>query len=140
MQRLHTLGARPRTQRLAQLRVMRELLVEPAQGRAQVETGASDKERFTAARANRLDRRPRATPELPRAHGVLGLHLRHEMMRHASAFLGRGRRASDLHAAVDLPRVDADDLGVQRFRERETQRGLPHRGGAEEDGRSSCRG
>ena len=53
-------------------------------------------------------------------------------MRHARALRRRRLRGADVEAAVDLPRVGGDDLGVERLGELERERASSARGRADE--------
>jgi len=48
----------------------------------------------------------------------------HEVVRHPGQYFVRGLRRADVHPAVDLRRVDTDDLDVESLRELQRQRGL----------------
>ena len=119
---------------IAQRRVVRGRERDVAGQRAEVEAGTADDDRAPAARVDRVDRRAAASRDETRGRiPLVRVEKADEMMRDARALARARRRRADRHAAIDLPRVRADDLGVETLRELERERALAGRGLPGED-------
>jgi hypothetical protein len=113
---------RPRSR--AQLGVGRRHGIQPVEQRLEVQHGAAGQQHAAAARGSRRRgawRRPR-TPRRCTARGIADVD---QVVRHAASCSARRLGGADVHAAVDQRRVDADDLGIQRLRDRQRGAVLP---------------
>ena len=120
----------------AQRRIGRRQFVHAERQRAVVEHGAADQQRRMSARAYGLDRGQRVGAEATGGIALGGLDQVDQVMRHARP-LGRVRLGrADVHAAVDLSGIDADDLDAdacaRAFGERHGERGFARCGGTQQ--------
>ena len=67
------------------------------------------------------------------AIGLAGVEERGQVVRGDGAVAVARSGGADLHPAIDLARVDADDLGVDERRQEERDLALPRGGGAQDD-------
>ena len=85
--------------------------------RTQVESGAAHHDCAPAARADVANGGERVACITRGRIAFARIEKPDEMMRHGRKRLGRRGRGSDGHAAIDLPRIGADDLGIERSRQ-----------------------
>ena len=110
-----------------QSRVRRGQVRQAFAQRLEVQHRPADEQREVAARRDPAHRRERVGAEPRGGVGRGRIEDVDQMMRHARA-LGRGRLGGpDVHAAVDLRRVDGDDLDREPARQRRGERRLAAR-------------
>ena len=127
-------GIEPRAHRGIGRRQSREAVLE----RLEVQHRPADEQRNSAARANRGNRFDRIGAEPRRRVGFDRIEDVDQMMRHPRARRGVGLRRADVHAAIHLRGIHADDLDREALRERERERGLAGSGRAhQQHGRNS---
>ena len=79
---------------------------------AKVEPGAPDEQSESAALGDAFERGQRRSPVLGGAEGLVGVDQVEAVMRDRRSLGRRGLGGPDVHPAVDLARVGADDLDV----------------------------
>ena len=109
--------------------------------RLEVEHRAADDERHRAARADGRDRaRSRrhgsAPPNRRRSGSMMSIRWCGTRARAARV----GLRGADVHAAIDLRRIDADDFDGKALRERHRERALARRGRTHQQHRGNAHG
>ena len=77
---------------------------------AHIQTRAAHKQRHRTTASDLVDHRNGLCLQLGHCELVAGIHEVDEMVRHLGLLSGGGRRGADVHAAVDLHGVEADDL------------------------------
>ena len=80
------------------------------------------------SRTDRLDRRLRVATESRGLISIVGIGHVDQMVDDDSTRLGTRLAGRHVHAAVDLPRIGADDLDRHSSRQRRRHRSLPHTG------------
>src|SRR5919201_2951400 len=100
---------------------------------AQEETGAASENGHATTRANLGDPGAREIGEPSRVEALVGSDDIEAVMRHAAALRERRLRRADVHAAVDLARVQRDDFAVETEGDFDGYCGLSGRGGARDD-------
>ena len=114
---------------MAERRIGRRGGVEPAQQRADVEPGAADDDRQTAAALDRANRERGVVVEARGLIPIVGVHDVDQMMGDSPPLLERRLAGGDVHAAVDLAGVRADDLDPHAPGQRHGDRRLADPGG-----------
>ena len=117
----------------AQRRVGRGQIGEPGEKRAEVEHRAAGQHRHPATGAHGLHAGGGILRELRRRVGLGRVADIDQVMPNPRLILRAGLGGADVHAAIDLRRIDADQLPAQPLAEREREAGLPRSRGAEHD-------
>ncbi len=127
MQRRPPFDGRARVDPRAHLRVGARQCAQPLGQRLEVQHRAADKERHVSAGADLAGRRQRIGAKPRRRIGFGRIHDIDQVMRHAGARRRVRFRGADIHAAVDLCGVDADDLDVEALGQCKRERALARR-------------
>jgi hypothetical protein len=121
------LGAKPRPQG----RIRRGPRQEPADQGPVVKARAAHQDGPAPTRPHGFDRRSRLPAEAGRVISLVRLHDVHEVMANGTPLGVSGLPCSDIHPAVYLTGVDADDLDRPVLRQGDRQARLPDAGRTE---------
>src|SRR5690606_34182717 len=94
-------------------RIVGRLAEDGMSERTEEESSSADEEWEATAGVDLHHALPGVTCEPARAEALVGVHQVEPVVRHRGALGGCRLGGADIHAAVHLPRVHADDLGVE---------------------------
>jgi hypothetical protein len=132
---VQTLSREPALDPLTLRRVAARLVDRHAPGDCpQVEPRATDEQRGSASRSDGSQRFVRMGREVGRREGLVRIDQVQPVVSDAAACVRRDLGRTDVHAAVDLARIGADDLDVaDGFGESQRESRLAGRGRAADD-------